>query len=149
MMKKSVFLLVMILLWPLCLSACAPFADAPEPSGEPAVSPSVPDEPVLDFKITPEQAREIMQSEPDAVVLDVRTQEEYDTGHIEGALLIPDTDVAGKAPELLPDKEATILVYCRSGRRSADAAKTLSDMGYTSVYDFGGIITWPYEIVTE
>ena len=98
-------------------------------------------------KITPEEAKKGMDSGSDYILLDVRTQEEYDEGHIDGALLIPNTEIANKASELLTDKSATIYVYCRSGRRSAEASKALVDMGYTAVYDFGGIIDWPYDVV--
>ena len=82
-------------------------------------------------------------------ILDVRTEEEFNTGHIDGAILIPDTDILEKAEETLTDKSATILVYCRSGRRSALAAADLVELGYSNVYDFGGIIGWNYDIVTE
>lgn len=102
---------------------------------------------VVAVKITPEEAKRMMEEESGVIILDVRTQAEFDAGHIAGALLLPDTEVADKAADLLPDKTATILVYCRSGRRSALAGETLAGMGYTHVYDFGGIIDWPYEIV--
>jgi phage shock protein E len=81
------------------------------------------------------------------IILDVRTQEEFDGGHIKDAVLLPDTDVAQKAETVLPDRNARILVYCRSGRRSGLAAHALVDLGYTEVYDFGGIIDWPYDTV--
>lgn len=81
------------------------------------------------------------------VLLDVRTQEEFDAGYIEGARLLPDTEVRDRAETELPDKEKPILIYCRSGRRSALAAADLAELGYHEVYDFGGIIDWPYEIV--
>lgn len=97
-------------------------------------------------KISAEDAKEIIDGE-DVIILDVRTQEEYDTGHIKNAVLLPVTDIKDKAGEILPDKNAKILVYCRSGNRSATAAKELINMGYTNVYDFGGINSWPYEIV--
>ncbi|MFA9379547.1 MAG: rhodanese-like domain-containing protein [Acetanaerobacterium sp.] len=97
--------------------------------------------------ITPERAKELMDSEAAVVVLDVRAQSEYDEGHIEGAVLLPDTEVSERAEELLPDKDALILVYCRSGRRSALAAGELAGMGYTNIMDFGGIIDWTYETV--
>lgn len=96
-------------------------------------------------KITPQEAMQRMQG--DAIILDVRTQEEYDSGHIPNAILLPDTEIRSKAEALLPDKQKTILVYCRSGRRSAVAAKELVQMGYTQVYDFGGILDWPGEVV--
>ncbi len=81
-------------------------------------------------------------------MVDVRTEKEYAAGHIEGAILIPNETITDKRPEQLPDLDAEILIYCRSGRRSAEAAKKLIAMGYTRVYDFGGIIDWPYGIVT-
>ncbi len=97
-------------------------------------------------KITPQQAKELLKQPAQPVVLDVRTQEEYDQGHIPGALLIPDNQIATQAETNLPEKDALILVYCRSGRRSQLAANSLLEMGYTNVYDFGGINDWPYEI---
>lgn len=98
-------------------------------------------------KISPEEALTMLQ-EQDVTLLDVRTQEEFAQAHIEGALLLPDFEIEQKAHELLPDQEKTILVYCRSGRRSQGAAQKLIEMGYTQVYDFGGIIDWPYETVS-
>ena len=95
--------------------------------------------------ITPSQARAKMQAHPEAIILDVRTQQEYAAGRIPGAILLPDFDVEAQAPYVLPDKDAIILVYCRSGRRSENAARLLASMGYTNVYDFGGIEFWPYE----
>jgi rhodanese-related sulfurtransferase len=97
-------------------------------------------------KISAEDAKDIIDSE-DVIVLDVRTPEEYKEGHIENAVLLPVADIEDKAGEVLTDKDAKILVYCRSGNRSATAAKELIEMGYTDVYDFGGIMSWPYEIV--
>lgn len=98
------------------------------------------------IKISAEEAKEIIESE-DVIVLDVRTQEEYNEGHIKNAVLLPVNDIAVKAEEVLADKDAKILVYCRSGNRSSTASKELIKMGYTNVYDFGGIISWPYETV--
>ncbi|MEA5093546.1 MAG: rhodanese-like domain-containing protein [Sedimentibacter saalensis] len=97
-------------------------------------------------KISPKDAKEIMDNE-ESIVLDVRTKDEYDQGHIEGAVLLPVDEISSKAEEVLKDKKAKIVVYCRSGNRSATAAKTLIKMGYENVLDFGGIIDWPYEIV--
>ncbi len=97
-------------------------------------------------KISAEDAKKIIDSE-DVIVLDVRTPEEYKEGHIENSVLLPVNDIKDKAGEVLTDKDAKILVYCRSGNRSATAAKELIEMGYTDVYDFGGIMSWPYEIV--
>ena len=93
-------------------------------------------------KISAEEAYEMMASQ-EVVVVDVRTREEYDGGHIENAVLVPNESIDSEMPEALPDKEATLLVYCRSGRRSKDAAQKLLKLGYQSVYDFGGIIDWP------
>ena len=100
-------------------------------------------------KITPQQAKARM-AEPGVIVLDVRMQQEYDAGHIANAVLLPLPLIeAGDAAvgKALLDKEAEILVYCRSGRRSAIAANALINMGYTNVFDFGGINDWPYEVV--
>ncbi len=95
-------------------------------------------------KISAEEAYEMMASQ-EVVVVDVRTREEYDGGHIENAVLVPNESIGSE----MPDKEATLLVYCRSGRRSKDAAQKLLALGYQSVYDFGGVIDWPYELVKE
>ena len=94
-------------------------------------------------KITAQEAKARIDSGR-AAVLDVRTKEEYDERHIPCALLIPLDMLEKGAPRLLPDKDEEILVYCRSGRRSAEAAEKLAEMGYTRVFDFGGIIDWPY-----
>lgn len=104
------------------------------------------DEKIQYVKISPKDAKEIMDNE-ESIVLDVRTKDEYDQGHIEGAVLLPVDEISSKAEEVLKDKKAKILVYCRSGNRSATAAKTLIKMGYENVLDFGGIIDWPYEIL--
>lgn len=100
-------------------------------------------------KITAEQAKEMLAGNADFILLDVRTEEEYKEKHIEGALLIPDYEIASRAETQLPDKDAIILVYCRSGHRSENAASVLADLGYVNVYDFGGIQSWPYETVSE
>ena len=99
-------------------------------------------------KISAEEAYEMMASQ-EVVVVDVRTREEYDGGHIENAVLVPNESIGSEMPEALPDKEATLLIYCRSGRRSKDAAEKLLSLGYQNVYDFGGVIDWPYELVKE
>ncbi|MBR5452654.1 MAG: rhodanese-like domain-containing protein [Clostridia bacterium] len=95
--------------------------------------------------ISPEAAKQMMTDYPGAVILDVRTAEEYNGGHIPGAIVLDYEDVRAKAHVVLPDKEQIILVYCRSGRRSKIAAEDLAELGYTEVYEFGGIIDWPYE----
>ena len=97
-------------------------------------------------QITAEEAKKIMDSGEEHIILDTREQDEFDEGHIPGAILIPYTEIENKAEEMLPDKDKLILVYCRSGRRSKIAAESLSKLGYTNVKEFGGIIDWPYEI---
>lgn len=98
------------------------------------------------MNITAEEAKEIMDSSEGYILLDVRTQEEYDESHIPGAVLIPNTEIEDRAEEELPDKEQLILVYCRSGNRSKKAAEILVKLGYTNIREFGGIMDWPYEV---
>ena len=97
------------------------------------------------MNITAEEAKKLMDSESGYVILDVRTEQEYAQGHIPGAILIPDYEISEKAESVLTDKDQLILVYCRSGRRSKNAAAQLEDMGYTRIREFGGILDWPYE----
>ena len=92
------------------------------------------------------KAKELMETEDNYVILDVRTDEEYSEGHIPGAMLIPDYEIEDKAESMLKDKDQLILVYCRSGNRSKGASEALAKLGYTNVVEFGGIIDWPYEI---
>ena len=101
------------------------------------------------MSITAEEAKKIIDTESEYVILDVRTEEEFAQGHIPGAILIPDYAIREEAEEALPDKNALILVYCRSGRRSKNAAQTLAELGYTNIREFGGIMSWPYETVAE
>ena len=96
--------------------------------------------------ITAQQAKEIMDSQEGYIILDTRTQEEYDEGHIPGAILIPYDEILEKAESMLTDKDQLILVYCRSGRRSKLAAEDLQKLGYTNIKEFGGIIDWKYEV---
>lgn len=98
-------------------------------------------------QISAAEAKKLMDSETDFAIVDARTQEEFDAGHIEGAIMIPEYEIEAKAESLLPDKDQLILVYCRSGRRSKIASEALVGLGYTNVKEFGGIIDWPYEIV--
>ena len=98
-------------------------------------------------QITPQEAKKIMDSGEENIILDVREQSEFDEGHISGAILIPYTEIENKAEQIIPDKNAQILVYCRSGRRSKIASESLAKLGYTNVKEFGGIIDWPYEVV--
>ena len=97
-------------------------------------------------QITQEKAKQIMDTTNGYILLDTRTQEEYDQSHIPGAILIPHTEIAERAEEELPDKDQLILVYCRSGNRSKQASEILAELGYTNVKEFGGINTWPYEV---
>ena len=98
-------------------------------------------------KISAQDAYKMMSELEDYVLLDVRTEAEYKEGHIPGALLIPFNEILSLAEKKLPDKNKTIFVYCRSGGRSANAVKELASLGYTNIYDIGGIINWPYDTV--
>ena len=98
-------------------------------------------------QISAEEAKALMDTEEDYVIIDARTYDEYKEGHIPGAILIPEYEIADRAEDELPNKDQLILVYCRSGRRSKIASTELVKLGYTNVKEFGGIIDWPYEIV--
>ena len=100
------------------------------------------------MQITQDEAKSLMDSEKDYIILDVRTIEEFNESHIDGAILIPDYEINEKAEEILKDKNQLILVYCRSGRRSKLASAQLAEMGYTNVKEFGGIIDWSYGTVS-
>lgn len=95
-------------------------------------------------KITAEDAKKMLD-EGSATVVDVRTAEEYAENHIPGAVLVPNESIGDEAPEALPDKDAVLLVHCRTGVRSKQASDKLVKLGYTRVYDFGGIVDWPYD----
>ena len=127
-MKKLVFLLLAVMM----LTACG--QDKENNQGAVYVN------------ITAEEAKQIMDTEEGYIILDVRTQEEYDESHIPGAILIPHTEIEARTEEVLTDKDQLILVYCRSGRRSKIAAEALLELGYTNIKEFGGIIDWTYEI---
>ncbi|MDL2209504.1 rhodanese-like domain-containing protein [Desulfovibrio sp. OttesenSCG-928-O18] len=99
-------------------------------------------------KLSAAQAKAIMDSGEPYILLDVRTEKEFQDRHIKGATLLPYTEIKNRAASELADKETPILIYCRSGRRSAIAAKDLIRIGYTKVYDFGGINDWPYKTTT-
>lgn len=99
-------------------------------------------------QITQKEAKQIMDTESDYILLDVRTRQEYAGGHIPGAICLPNETIF-EEPRELPDKNQIILVYCRSGNRSKQASKKLADLGYSDVREFGGIHTWPYEITTD
>ena len=127
-MKKLIFVLLAVML----LAACGQAKEN--------------DRGAVYVNITAEEAKQIMDSAEGYIILDVRTQEEYDQGHIPGAILIPDTEIEAKAEEVLTDKNQLLLVYCRSGRRSKLASEILVELGYTNIKEFGGIIDWPYEV---
>lgn len=95
--------------------------------------------------ISAEEAKKIMDTEKDFILLDVRSREEFETSHIPGAILIPDEEIYDRAERELPDKDQLILIYCRSGRRSKLAAEILVEIGYTNIKEFGGINDWPYD----
>ncbi|NLB41538.1 MAG: rhodanese-like domain-containing protein [Clostridiales bacterium] len=99
--------------------------------------------------INAEEAKVIIDTEENIVILDVRTKAEFDAGYIPNAMLIPDAKLKEEVEMKIPDKDTKILIYCRSGNRSAKSAKLLIEMGYNNVFDFGGILTWPYDIVTD
>jgi phage shock protein E len=128
--------LLLILAITIVLSGCA---TTEAPNGE--ETPTV-------MNITAEQGKDMMDEDPTIVLVDVRTEAEFTEEHIPGALLVPVDELESLAPEMLPDKEATYIIYCRSGNRSATAAQQLIDMGYQNIYDMGGIIDWPYETET-
>lgn len=100
-------------------------------------------------RITQETAKEMMSRDDGHVIVDVRRQDEYNAGHIPGAILIPNEEISTSPPAALPDLNQIVLIYCRSGNRSKQAAQKLFDMGYTNIYEFGGINDWTGEIVTE
>ena len=126
-MKKLVFLLLAVMM----LTACGQDTEK--------------DQGAVYVNITAEEAKQIMDTEEGYIILDARTQEEYNEGHIPGAIVISHEEIAEKAEEVLTDKDQLILVYCRSGRRSKIAAEALVELGYTNIKEFGGIIDWPYE----
>ena len=100
-------------------------------------------------KITAEQAKEIMDTESNYIILDVRSLEEYNEGHIKNAVLLPVDNIMTEAGPVIGEKDKTVLVYCRSGNRSKMASGRLAELGYTNIKDFGGIVDWPYEVVIE
>ena len=124
--------LIWILLAVMFLTACGQTAEN--------------DREAIYMNISAEEAKAMMDSEEGYIILDVRTQEEYDQGHIPNAVLLPLDDIEGKAPVVLPDRDQLLLIYCRSGRRSKLAAETLVELGYTNIKEFGGILDWPYEV---
>ena len=100
-------------------------------------------------QVSPEEAAAMMEEESDYIILDVRTQEEYETAHIPGAICIPNETIGTEDIPELPDKEQLILVYCRSGNRSKQASEKLAKQGYTNIVEFGGINSWMGETVSR
>lgn len=100
-------------------------------------------------QITQEEAKEMMKADDGHIIVDVRRQDEYDSGHIPDAILIPNESIGTEKPKELPNLDQIILIYCRSGRRSKEASQKLADMGYTHIFEFGGIIDWTGEVVTS
>lgn len=137
-MKKSI--LLMSTVFALFLTACSMQAPTPPSSNgeEPPVTTN-------GRVLTAQEAYDRMQSGAPLVIVDVRTAQEYAEGHIPGAILLPNEEIGDTPPAILPVLDTEILLYCRSGNRSAQAAKKLVDMGYTNVFDFGGINSWPYD----
>lgn len=153
---KSMPLLILALVTTLTFTACSskvsesPKTDVPTTVAEQAATTEeTPAETQTGVyqKITAEEAKAKMDSGDAFILVDVRTEDEFNAEHLEGALLIPNETITTEQPTLLPDKNATILIYCRSGNRSQQAADKLIQMGYTQVFDFGGIIDWPYDTV--
>lgn len=133
----------------LLLTACGTAGSAlPDVPSEAENSQAAPEQHTYQ-QITQDEARALMQADNGSVTVDVRRQDEYDSGHIPGAILIPNESIGTEKPKALPDTGQIILIYCRSGRRSKEAAQKLADMGYTEIYEFGGIIDWNGEVTTD
>lgn len=133
-MKRISMILLCLLSIPFVLASCNGKSDDTESSYE---------------QISAIRAKELMDTEQNYIIIDARTESEFSSGHIEGAILIPEYEIASSQDMLPKDKDTLILVYCRSGRRSKIASEELVKLGYTNVKEFGGIIDWPYEVVTE
>ena len=130
MIKKRSIFAMMVMLVAIILAGC----DVAGPAGYSA-------------RIGQQQAMEIMAGDDYVIILDVRTLEEFNTGHIPDAVSLPLDEIEGAVALMIPNRGEIILVYCRSGARSADAAVMLADLGYYNVFDFGGIIDWTGEVV--
>ncbi|MBP3647134.1 MAG: rhodanese-like domain-containing protein [Clostridia bacterium] len=128
-------MLPMLLLLSLAITGCAASAPVPEANTY--------------RRITMQEAVEMMEKEENRIILDVRTHQEYAAGHIPGAIVIPNETIGTAEIPQLPDKDQLIMVYCRSGNRSKQASDKLVKLGYTNIVEFGGIIDWPGEIITD
>ena len=142
-MKIKLLLFTLIAIF---LCGCAPSGktDSTEDNASGTESPTVRAEYEM---ISQDEAKRLMDTERNYVIIDARTEQEFAEGHIAGAILIPEYEISERAPGELKDKDQLILVYCRSGRRSKIAAEALASLGYTNVKEFGGIITWQYGTV--
>ncbi|MCL2493307.1 MAG: rhodanese-like domain-containing protein [Clostridiales bacterium] len=147
MKKRYAIFLLSLLAFVMILSACGGTSGPGSPgnTGDSKASTG----PAVYHKITAAQAKAMMDDGKPFKLVDVRTQDEYDGGHIKGAVVIPYNEIGPRAPTELPYKTARILVYCLSGNRSSAAAHTLVSLGYTAVYDMGGISDWPYGMVND
>ena len=137
MLRNKIISILLIGLYLMGLSGCNQEMTIPSPA----------ESQVQEMKyeqISQSEAKQLMDTEEDYIILDVRTEEEFVEGHIDGAILIPDYEIAEKAESVLKDKDKLILVYCRSGRRSKLAAEELANLGYSNVKEFGGIIDWKH-----
>ena len=138
-----------VLMFAVMLTACVT-ETAENNSISVSESAEITEDAVLTYEqISAEDAKKLMDTASDYIIVDARTTEEFAEGHIPNAILIPEYEIADRAPSELPDKDRLILVYCRSGRRSKIASAALVELGYTNVKEFGGIIDWPYDVVTD
>lgn len=128
-MKQAILILIILLVAQLLLSACAKKTENASYQ-----------------QISQETAKEMMTKDDGHIIVDVRRQDEYDSGHIPGAILIPNESIGTNRPAELPDLDQIILIYCRSGNRSKQAAQKLAEMGYKNIFEFGGINTWTGDI---
>ena len=148
---RKAAVLCLIALATFAFSACGMAEPMEKPMEKPAASASASQSAAgaQYHKISPQEAKERMDKNAKVIILDVRTKGEYAEGHIKNAILVPNESIGTEPPKELPDKNAEILVYCRSGRRSKAGAEALVSLGYTDVRDFGGIIDWPYDVVAD
>lgn len=145
-MNKKVILIIVILFAMLLISCTL---DSPDEPGLPDTSASEDTSDPIYQKISAEDLKAKMDSGDDIIIIDVRKLDEFEAGHIKGAINIPYRTISSEPPEELDDIDAEIIVYCLTGGQSIQAAKRLINMGYTNVYDLGGLSNWPYEIVSS
>ena len=133
MIKRRILSIVAALVFLIAVSGCASEEAFEKKEGD-------------YMRINAEKAKEMMENLEEFVLLDARTEEEFFEGHIPGAIVIPHDEIFERAENEISEKDIPVFVYCRSGNRSKTASKALVDLGYSEVYEFGGIIDWPYEI---